>query len=106
MRSFLRGPCGDRTRLVSHIESVNATDAALGQDWPLFPESEQGVGTERNHSPASLGVNMALEWNPEFTLKAEPGYEQCREEGSEEETTSHHEGLLLLHRLEAAVTKL
>lgn len=44
----------------------------------MFPESEQGASTKRHCSPASLEVTVALEWNPEFILMTEPGYEQCR----------------------------
>lgn len=51
--------------------------AAAGSEPPVFPESEQGVGTKRHRSPASMGITVALEWNPGFTRTAEPGYEQC-----------------------------
>lgn len=44
----------------------------------MSPESEQGASPERRCSPASLDLTVALEWNPEFTLETEPGYEQCR----------------------------
>ncbi len=53
-------------------------DQSVGLQPLVFPESEQGASTKRHCSPASLELTVALEWNPEFILKAEPGYEQCR----------------------------
>lgn len=74
----------------------------------MSPESEQGASPERRCSPASLDVTVALEWNPEFTLEAEPGYEQCRRgrQRAAAAADTDHEGLLLLQRLESAVTEL
>ena len=44
----------------------------------LFPMSEQGDSTNRYRSPASPGFTLALEWNPNFRLGTEAGYEQCK----------------------------
>ena len=62
----------------------------LCQSSQVCPESEQGASTKGHCSPASLEFTMALEWNPEFTLKTEPGYEQC---GTITENTSGSEHL-------------
>ncbi|CAG5897259.1 unnamed protein product [Menidia menidia] len=62
MRSFLRGPCRRERGAISSEQR-----RAAGLLWarrPLFPESEQGASTNRHCSPASLGVALALEWNP------------------------------------------
>lgn len=62
------------------------------------------------YSPASLEAQSGTGMEPEFTLMAEQGYEQCTRRTNKEKNiyikTSHHEGLLLLHSLEAAVTEL
>lgn len=93
----------------------------------MFPESEQGASTNRHCSPASLEITVALEWNPKFILKTEPGYEQCgatadapfkfvhvylqteafslKAKHFPKKQTIYHEVLLLLHGLEAAMTK-
>lgn len=56
--------------------------SAVCSELTVFPESEQGASKKRHCSPASLEFTMALEWNPEFIQRTEPGYEQCREQKS------------------------
>lgn len=75
----------------------------------VSPESEQGASTKRALLPCLTGVHCGTGMEPEFILRPEPGYEQCRcdrdiTDGSR--TVSYHERLLLLHGLEAAVTEL
>lgn len=53
---------------------------ACTRETLMFPESEQGASTKGHCSPASLELNVALEWNPKFILRTEPGYEQCRQQ--------------------------
>lgn len=74
MRSFLRGPCGQERETTSVGCQQPSLLLALKQTCSQRVNREPPQG---GTTPLPTGGHYGTGMEPEFTLEAEPGYEQC-----------------------------